>query len=204
MIIGMWGVEMYEEKMRTDIRVPTDKEYLVFVMLKVIFYLSVNAVVFFNAVIDRQGFLERFYLISERNLFPFNIYPKILAVELVMLTFGMFVLMFYNDRFEGIKFAVKYKAIVLSLAFACLLVPIILLEAFYENPYFVNGLGYFFINLALNSLTILGFCFAPMILFSGTISIFMIKAPRNKEQDNTTGSANKVIYLSSYRLLRDR
>lgn len=97
------------------------------------------------------------------DILQINLYPNIAALEICTGTLLLSVLFFHDDRFKGITFSIKYKLTVIGLSLGILLVTMVLLEKFYENPSNFTGLGYSGIHLLLNAAAIAGLIFAPNI-----------------------------------------
>jgi len=131
---------------------------------------------------------------------------KVLQAEII--TLFMSVLLFYNDRYEQIAFSVQYKAMVIGMTVGTLFIPMVMLEAFYENPTFASGLGYAALHLLLNVATITGLFLSPILFLTGTCSCFMIKAvPKNTvDISHHTDEIlpGKVVSLSEYKFIHDR
>lgn len=157
-------------------------QYLAYTLFKLGFFVA-SCIEIYNIVFGiKRSFTGLFERIASSNIFPFNLYPNIAEIELVIGVLLLPILLFYNDSKEDIAFSIRYKVIVIGLTLGIWLLPLALLEGFYRNPIVVDGLGYAGIHLLLNMAAIAGLIFSPILYVAGISSCFMIKGT-DKELD---------------------
>lgn len=185
-----------------SMNVSLDMEYITYTVFKAIVFVFCCIGVYFLIFHGQTPYYNSmFEEISYGNIFPFNLYPDIAAVEICIETILLSVLFFHNDRFKGIAFSARFNVMVIGISLGGLFVPMMLLEAFYKNPGAFTGLGYAGVHLLLNMATIAGLIFSPMFYISSIASCFMVReihkdTVEKGENVNGTNTTNTGIIIS--------
>jgi hypothetical protein len=175
----------------------TSADYIAYVILKaIVFALCCTGAYFLLFHGQTPYYKNMFEEISRDNIFPFNLYPDIAAVEICIEIALLSVLFFHNDRFKGIAFSAKFDAMVIGISFSSLFIPMMLLEAFYINSGDFAGLGYAGVHLLLNIAVIAGLIFSPIFYISSIASCFMVREIYKdtvEKSENDTGTCTATI-----------